>query len=510
MPGEPVKENNVEPSCEMAGGYDMVTYCMICHEKLATEHTDVPALGHAWDDGVVTSAAGCTDDGVMLYTCTRCGETRTEVISATGHTPGEPARENDVAPTCTTEGSYDMVIRCTVCGSIISSEHFTVPALGHDYAATVTPPTCTEQGYTTFICSRCGDSYVDDYVDPLGHAWGEPEWTWDGDTAAAKFVCANDSDHVETMNATVISQTTPATCEADGQTIYTATVEFNGKTYTNKKTVILPATGHTPGEPVRENEVAATCTTAGSYDEVVYCTACGAELSRETVAVPATGHDWGTPTYEWADDNSTVTAARVCANDATHVETETVETTYTVVTEPTTMSEGAGVYTAVFTNGAFTTQTRQVVIPKLPGYHVIVDDKTKGNATVIGIDSEMLYNGAVTFTVTCADACVVAIDKGNDVYEVVKCTTTESGEHQFTVTVTDADVTIVIAIKGDANLDGKREAKDATFAAQAIAGKRTFTALQKLVCDGTGDGAFDGKDATYAAQVVAGKRSYKW
>lgn len=38
----------------------------------------------------------------------------------------------------------------------------------HDYEAVVTSPTCTEQGYTTYTCS-CGESYVDDYVDALGH-----------------------------------------------------------------------------------------------------------------------------------------------------------------------------------------------------------------------------------------------------------------------------------------------------------------------------------------------------
>ncbi len=40
----------------------------------------------------------------------------------------------------------------------------------HSYTAVVTPPTCTEKGYTTHTCS-CGDSYVDTYVDALGHAW---------------------------------------------------------------------------------------------------------------------------------------------------------------------------------------------------------------------------------------------------------------------------------------------------------------------------------------------------
>ena len=39
----------------------------------------------------------------------------------------------------------------------------------HDYKATVTEPTCTERGYTTYTCSVCGDSYKGSYVDPLGH-----------------------------------------------------------------------------------------------------------------------------------------------------------------------------------------------------------------------------------------------------------------------------------------------------------------------------------------------------
>ena len=41
----------------------------------------------------------------------------------------------------------------------------------HDYEAIITPPTCTEQGYTTHTCNACGDSYVDTYVDALGHAY---------------------------------------------------------------------------------------------------------------------------------------------------------------------------------------------------------------------------------------------------------------------------------------------------------------------------------------------------
>lgn len=47
------------------------------------------------------------------------------------------------------------------------------PDCQHSYAATVTAPTCTEQGYTTHTCTKCGHSYQDNYVNALGHRFGE-------------------------------------------------------------------------------------------------------------------------------------------------------------------------------------------------------------------------------------------------------------------------------------------------------------------------------------------------
>ena len=71
-------------------------------------------------------------------------------------------------------------------------------------------------------------------------------------------------------------------------------------------------------------------------------------------------HDWGTPTYEWAANNSTVTATRVCKTDASHTETETVNTTSKVTTPATCKAKGKTTYTAVFKNAAFETQTKTV------------------------------------------------------------------------------------------------------------------------------------------------------
>ncbi|MCD8315243.1 MAG: hypothetical protein LUD44_06410, partial [Firmicutes bacterium] len=81
-----------------------------------TERETVPATGHSWDEGTVTTAATCTETGVMTYTCTVCDETKTETIPATGHTESESVKENEVAATCTKEGSYDSVVYCSVCG----------------------------------------------------------------------------------------------------------------------------------------------------------------------------------------------------------------------------------------------------------------------------------------------------------------------------------------------------------------------------------------------------------
>ena len=47
----------------------------------------------------------------------------------------------------------------------------------HSYYAEVTAPTCSEKGYTSFTCSGCGDCYIADQVEALGHEFSEWETT---------------------------------------------------------------------------------------------------------------------------------------------------------------------------------------------------------------------------------------------------------------------------------------------------------------------------------------------
>ncbi|MBP5288555.1 MAG: dockerin type I repeat-containing protein [Clostridia bacterium] len=79
------------------------------------------------------------------------------------------------------------------------------------------------------------------------------------------------------------------------------------------------------------------------------------------------GHDWDEPTYVWAEDYSTCTATRVCKRDPAHTETETVESSSNVISEPEVGKSGETEYTATFTNQAFAEQTERVSTEVLYG-----------------------------------------------------------------------------------------------------------------------------------------------
>lgn len=140
----------VPATCE--GGGKTVHVCEGCGSSFITDY--IGPLGHSWDEGTPVTDATCTGEGMTEYTCIRCGATRLEGDEAAGHIPGEPA-------TCTEPQL------CTRCGAVLEN------ALGHDYAEEVTAPTCTEMGYTTFTCTRCGDTNKGDYTEAAGHKPGD-------------------------------------------------------------------------------------------------------------------------------------------------------------------------------------------------------------------------------------------------------------------------------------------------------------------------------------------------
>ena len=135
--------------------------CTVCDAELK------PALGHDYDS--VVTDPDCVNKGFTTHTCTRCDDTYVDsYVDAKGHVEMLlPPVEPGCTSTGLTQGSY-----CFVCGETLV-EQKEVPASGHKYNCTVTAPTCEDEGYTTYTCSACNDTYVDDYVDALGHTAGE-------------------------------------------------------------------------------------------------------------------------------------------------------------------------------------------------------------------------------------------------------------------------------------------------------------------------------------------------
>ena len=317
---------------------------------------------HTWDDGQVTTAATCTENGVMTYTCTMCSDTKTEVIPATGHAYGEPVWswtdgfKATATFTCTNDPSHVKNVTATVTNAV------------------TTEATCESTGVRTYTAKVTfdGKDYTDTKTETLpatSHAYGEPVWKWNDDfTASATFTCANDTSHVKKVDATVTSEVTEGSCEVGGTRTYTAKVTFDGKDYTDTKTEPVPAKGHTL---TAVEAVPATCETAGVKAHWV-CSVCGklfsdaegkTETTLEKLAIPATGHAYGAPVWKWNDD-FTASATFTCGNDASHVETVNATVTNEVTTEATCESTGVRTYTAKVTfEDKEYTDTKTEVIP---------------------------------------------------------------------------------------------------------------------------------------------------
>ena len=250
---------------------------------------------------------------------------------ADGHTLTAVA---EVPATCEETGVKAHWV-CSVCGKLFSDaegknettlEALTIGVLGHDYGEAAWTWTGYESAKATFTCSRdashveevtaavtseittpasCestgvrtytatvtfqGKNYTDtrtEVLPALGHAWGEPVWTWTGYGAAeASFACARDAGHVKVLPASITSEvTTQPGCSTEGVRTYTATVTLDGKNYTDTRTETLPSLGH---KTQLVGAKAATCTEDGyTGDEV--CTVCQ-EIVKKGEVIPALGH----------------------------------------------------------------------------------------------------------------------------------------------------------------------------------------------------------------------------
>lgn len=332
-----------EATCLESGSQSI--HCRNCDAVKDSEA--IPATGHLFTNYASDNNATCKADGTMTAYCEHgCGAQNTIIEEGSNeiiaHIPGEAVTEKVVPSTCSRKGSYDSVIYCTVCGIELSRETITAdkaahtevidpaltatctgtgltegshcavcgeillaqietPVLEHTFGEweTLKEASCTGKGSRQRSCSACGIKETES-IEPSGHDW---EQTWTIDKEASCTEAGSRSIRCRNCEAVKESEVIPvighvflnyvsnndATCKADG----TRTAECeNG---CGAKNTILDEGSrdkekHVASEPVKENMVDATCTNDGSFDQVVYCSACNEEISRETYAIERTGH----------------------------------------------------------------------------------------------------------------------------------------------------------------------------------------------------------------------------
>ena len=334
------------PTC-LEDGFTRHT-CAVC----AYEYRDtvVKALGHDWrpwsgnndlthtrtcrrdashldtqDCRVVASETQptCTDNGLRVYTCQICGYSYVEPLApALGHIWGDWTSNDDATHTriCKRDPSHKETEDCS-------------------FVDTVVPPSCTQPGYTTHVCTVCAYDFTDKTFPPLLHDWSD--WTSNNDGTHTRM-CKRDDSHQETESCRIISQVVEPTCTEEGHTDYSCVLCAYGY-----EDLIVPALGHDWGAWVdnRNGTHSRTCRHDPSHIETLDCTYRAVVIpptcekpgltthicnicwhAYDDAPTPAMGHDWDS----WTSNNDG-THTGICKRNLSHKETEDCSFVDTVV-----------------------------------------------------------------------------------------------------------------------------------------------------------------------------------
>lgn len=321
------------PTCTADGKYHEFDQCASCGDVKNERWNAVEALGHtfgAWTEiadkaqltkelfagAVNASELNFADlgkyDHVYRSDCARNDGYKLRVDKHE-HSNLVTVKENVVNATCTKTGSFDEVVKCGVCGDVVSKDKITVPVKGHvagkAVKTVVKEADCTNKGLIKSVvsCKNCGTVLAsEEYeTEKLGHVSGDP----------------------------VIENKVDATTKKEGSydiVVYCTRDDHGcGHKELSRKHVVVSKLKHehTVGSPVIENRVAATCTRDGSYDINIYCTDCKKLLSSKHVTEKAFGHNYElTKTVDatCAKDGYNL---YTCKNDASHTKKYVIKAT---------------------------------------------------------------------------------------------------------------------------------------------------------------------------------------
>ena len=421
---------------------------------------------HTWDTGKVTKAATCTEKGETTYTCSKCGETKTEDTQMLPHTT---VKTEAKAATCTEDGNAEYYV-CSRCNGVFKDalgetattvKNETLTALGHDFGGAWISD--GEDGHYQ-LCQRAGCDAKSDlephrfdpkapcdeaancldgcgYVRPAGsHTWGKPDYKWtkteDSYTCTGTVVCdtCGDNEHgTATVNTTF--RIAP-TCTVDGTVTYTATftTEPFNQLPAPEKTLTLTALGHDFGGAwISDGEDGhyQLCQRAGCdaksdlephrFDPKAPCDEAANCLDGCGYVRPAGSHTWGKPDYKWTktEDGYTCTGKAVCDKCGDN-ESETATVTDAVTTQPTCTQPGVKTFTATFIKAPFETQTTTEPVTTLAPHTMVKTEDKAATCVAAGNNAywtcsvcKGVFKDELGKTATTVEAETLPIDPAN-------------------------------------------------------------------------------------------------
>ena len=339
--------NKKEATCKETG-YSGDTWCKDCGKKILSGQTIAKTENHSWDAGKVTTKATCTEEGEKTFTCSICGDEKTEKVSATGHQHTEIRNKKEA--TCKETG-YSGDTWCKDCGKKILSGQTIAKTENHSWDAgkVTTKATCTEEGEKTFTCSICGDEKTEK-VSATGHQHTEirnkkeatcKEEGYSGDTwckdCGKKILSGQAIAKTENHSWNQGEITKEPTCKEEGEKTFTCSI------CGNTKTEKVSTADHQHME-IR-NQKNPTCKEAG-YSGDTYCADCGVKISSGKTIAKTKNHNWdgGVITTEptCTERGEKTFTCTICGNTNTKKVNATGHSygAYKVVKEPTNKRKG--------------------------------------------------------------------------------------------------------------------------------------------------------------------------
>ena len=310
-PATVVTENLVDSTCTKTGSYDEVVYCSECHEEISRIQRTTDQKAHEYNQKVATStylqtSADCNNAAVYYCSCS-CGAKGTTTFTdgeANGHSYSSSWEKNathhwhqaicehttetsekdehnygtdNVCDTC----GYDKTVNVSGVTLNFSSLSMTVDDVT-TLIATISPDNATNQ---SIAWTTSSDSVVT--VDTNGNITAIGVGTaiitvitTDGNKAAQCTVVVSAKICHHTTTRTERENEVDSTCKLMGTYDEVVYCSVCGDELSRTEKTIPKQNTHTNAIPVHENIIDSTCKDPGSYDEVVYCSVCGMELSR--------------------------------------------------------------------------------------------------------------------------------------------------------------------------------------------------------------------------------------